>query len=287
MIPTTIAIIADCDDTLAPDTTGQLLDFCGVDQKQVFEASGKLVDAGWDPVLAYMRQMAILAEEEGPLSNLTSARIQQLGKRLTFFPGVPEFVTSIRSEIDENRDFRAAGIRVEFYVVSSGIQDLLQASVLGDRADHIWGCNFEYNSRDVIEYPRNVVSHTEKTRFVFRINKGQVAAAFDKQPYAVNVPMENSDRRVPFANMLYLGDGPSDIPCMSLIQSNGGYVIGILSESNANKSWALGYGRRANLTVPPSFMPEDHAYRQIREWVWQRAQAISNTISGTSPVPQH
>ena len=287
MVPTTIAIIADCDDTLAPDTTGQLLDFCGVNQKDLFAASGKLVDQGWDPVLAYMRCMTELSKNEGPLASLNRERIQQLAKGLTFFPGVPQFFTEIKNEIENQVDFRAAGIRVELYVVSSGIQELLEASVLGDCANRIWGSDFEYSSNGIIECPKKVVSHTDKTRFVYRIQKGQISPSFDNRPYVVNAPMAETERPVPFENMVYLGDGPSDIPCMSLITSKGGFVIGMLSNTNANKSWALGYGRRANLTVPPNYEPHEFAYKQIREWVWQRAQTISSKITGALPVPQH
>jgi hypothetical protein len=79
--------------------------------------------------------------------------------------------------------------------------------------------------------------------------------------------------------MIYLGDGPSDIPCMSLLNKEGGFVIGLLDEENPNKTWALGYGRRANLTVPQDFGPESHGYRHIRQALIQRADDIRRGLS--------
>ena len=110
---------------------------------------------------------------------------------------------------------------------------------------------------------------------------------FEGNPSAVNDPMTDDERPVPFSNMVYLGDGPSDVPCMSLLQSKGGYVLGVLSTSNPAKAWALGYGRRANVTIPPDFSRDGLAYEHLRETVWRKATEIAARASGSGPVPQH
>ena len=296
MAQTTIAIVADCDDTLAPDTTGQLLELCGIDSRDFFtNTSTPLVKAGWDPSLAYMWGMIDLAKDEGPLSLLTQERIQELAQRLTFYPGIPDCFNRIKAEIEGDATFRAAGIRVETHVISGGITELLRASVLAEAVPYIWGCDFSYDERGVIAFPKNVISFTDKTRFLYMIQKGKVGPAFEGRPYAVNDLMTEEERPVPFHNMVYLGDGPSDVPCMSLLQSNGGrndgrdggFVIGVISETNPSKTWALGYGRRANLTVPPDFSNNGPAYTQLRLAVWQKAQRIADRVNSTGPVPQH
>ena len=115
MAQTTIAIVADCDDTLAPDTTAQLLELCGVDSRNFFrEHAAPRVKEGWDPSLAYMQGMIDLARNEGPLASLTQTRIKELAKQLEFYPGVPECFTSIKDDIERDARFRAAGVRVEF-----------------------------------------------------------------------------------------------------------------------------------------------------------------------------
>ena len=287
MAQTTIAIVADCDDTLAPDTTVQLLEMCGLGRDFFSTYANPLVKQGWDPPLAYMHGMIELTKQEGPLSSLTQTRIKEMAGQLTFYPGVPECFKEIKQETESYPLFHAAGIRVETYVISGGIAELLRASVLAGAAHHIWGCDFKYDERGVIAFPKNVISFTDKTRFLYMIQKGKTGPAFEGLPYVVNDPMTEDERPVPFSNMVYLGDGPSDIPCMSLLQSHGGYVIGVMSEARPAKTWALGFGRRTNLTVPPDFSKDSLAYQLLREFVWQKAQQIAERVNSTGPVPQH
>ena len=287
MPQTTIAIVSDCDDTLAPDTTGQLLELCGVDSRKFFEEeAAPLVREGWDPPLAYMSRMVALAVDNGPLSILTAAKLQEIGQSLKFFPGVPECFNLIKTKIESEPSFRAAGIRVESYVLSGGIAELLRASPLKDATHHIWGCDFSYDDRGVIAFPKNVISFTEKTRFLYVINKGLVAVTSAGRPFAVNEPKEPDERPVPFENMIYLGDGATDVPCMSLLQSNKGFAIGVTSPRNPSKTWALAYGRRANQTVEPDFREGKSGFQGLFQAVYERARIISTQVTGSGPVPQ-
>ena len=120
MMPSTIAIIADCDGTLAPDTTGQLLTQCGADPKDLFERANSLVKQGWCQPLAYMHEMIQLTKPEQPLAGLTQSKIQEIGQSLDFYPGVPEFFHQIKETIENQPEFREARIRVEAYVISGG-----------------------------------------------------------------------------------------------------------------------------------------------------------------------
>jgi hypothetical protein len=86
--------------------------------------------------------------------------------------------------------------------------------------------------------------------------------------------MDAQERPIPLKNVIYMGDGPSDIPCMSIVQRAKGYVIGILSKQEPNRSWALAYGRRAYITVPPDFRPGEHGFVQLRQAVMQIAERI-------------
>ncbi len=288
MVQTSIAIVADCDDTLAPDTTGQLLRLYGVDSEDFFQnKSAPLVREGWDPSLAYMHEMIKLAQNGGPLAGLTRQRLIELAERLEFYPGVLACFRAIKQEVENDSDFRAAGVRVESYVVSGGIAELLRASALRESVYRIWGCDFSYDSNGVITYPKNVISFTDKTRFLFRINKGLIAPAYDNQSYSVNQVMTPEERPVPFENMIYLGDGPSDIPCMSLLLANNGFVIGVTNPDRPDRTWALSHGRRANQTVDPDFKSDGSAFRALREAVLQIARAIASQTSGGRPVPQY
>ena len=149
-----------------------------------------------------------MSKGSGPLSELNQQKLQELGGQLKFYPGVPACFGHIKREIESEPSFRAAGIRVESYVISGGIAEVLRASQLKDTAHYIWGCDFSYDSQGVIAFPKNVISFTDKTRFLYMISKGIVGPDFDGQPYAVNSMMTEDERPVPFQNMVYIGDGP-------------------------------------------------------------------------------
>ncbi len=287
MAQTTIAVIADCDGTLAPDTTNQLLAHFGVDLDWFWQGQVQpLVRAGWDEHLAYLQRLLDLSKEGQPLEELTSEKLAETGSQLEFYSGVPDGLIALREEIQDEPRFRDIGIRVEFYVISAGIGDMLRASALSRVAHRIWACDFSYDDFGKVSYLKNVVSFTDKTRFLFLVNKGRVGEEYFNKSYVVNEPMDEDERPVPFTNMVYVGDGPTDIPCMSLLTDKGGYVIGILGK-NANKAWALGYGRRTNVTVPPEFSPGEHGYEQLKEAVTNIAENIHNQLRPQGPVPSH
>ena len=133
------------------------------------------------------------------------------------------------------------------------------------------------------------MSFTEKTRFLFNIQKGLSSAEYDNQPYAVNMWLVPDQRPVPFKNMIYLGDGPSDIPCMSIVEKNGegtGRAIGILNDTDPYRTWALAHDRRASVTIPPDFTRDGkYALRQIREAVWRIADRIRRDIGRDRDIP--
>ena len=286
MIPSTIAIIADCDGTLAPDTTGQLLTQCGINPKELFDRTNSLVKDGWSQPLAYMHEMIQLTTPGQPLAGLTRSEIKRIGQNLKFYPGVPEFFRLIKETIENQPEFRDARIHVETYVISGGIQDLLRSSPLATTTDRIWGCNFAYNERGIISFPKNAISHTDKTRYVFLINKGLTGPTYDNNAYAVNEPKESHERPIAFNNMIYLGDGPTDIPCMSLISHFKGYVIGIENEPNSANTYALSHGRRMNRNATADFTTGGSAYNAILDQARYLAENIRKQITGTGPVPQ-
>ena len=288
MAHNTIAVIADCDGTLAPDTTDQLLTQFNIKPEEFWPHEVQpLVRAGWDEHLAYMQKLIELSREGGPLEDLTVDKLIEIGAGLKLYPGVPNGLIALREEIEGITEFRDVGIRVEFYVISAGIGDMLRASALTELAHRIWACDFAYDSSGNPSHLKNVISFTDKTRFLFMVNKGRVGEEYTNQQYVVNEPMGPEERYVPFDNMVYIGDGPTDIPCMSLISSMGGYVVGILGKDKPNKAWALGYGRRVNATVPPDFSKGGYAYGHLKEVVVDIATRIRSQMSSSGPIPSH
>jgi len=244
-----------------------------------------LISDGWDPALAYLTELSRQGQKLDP--PLTQSRVKEVAAGLSFYPGIPDCFEQLKDQIESEPKYRDYGIRVEFYVISGGIEELIASSPLRPALHDLWGCSFAYDSEGRIAGPKRALSFTDKTRYVFNIQKGKVGEEFKNQPYVVNEPMEQHERSVPFSNMVYLGDGPSDIPCMSLLQNNGGYVIGILSQDKPFKSWALGYGRRAHLTVPPEFEPGQYGFVQLHQALVGKADDICRRLLGSAPVPEH
>ena len=288
MAHNTIAVIADCDGTLAPDTTDQLLAYFNVKPEEFWPSEVEpLVKAGWDEQLAYMQKLIELSGRNGPLEGLTADKLAEIAIGLEFYPGVPEGLIILRDEIQGTPEFRDVGIRIEFYVISAGIGDMLRASALAKAAHRIWACDFAYDTEGALSQLKNVISFTDKTRFLYMINKGKVGEEYLNRQYVVNEPMDHEERPVPFKNMVYIGDGPTDIPCMSLVTAMGGYVVGILGKDKPHKAWALGYGRRVNATVPPEFSVGGYAYDHLKEVIVNRAKSIRSQMSSSGPTPSH
>lgn len=244
----TIAIICDCDETLAPDTTGFLLDYNGLSQKLFWENVSKMVSQGWDPPLAYMNKIVELMKS-GHIEQDTNEKLTALGEHVKPYKGVPEFIPELKSMIKQNKDFTKAGISLECYIISSGMEDLIKGSVLSKYFDDIFAGRFAIDMHGSIVGIKSSVTFTEKTKFLYAINKGISGTDLRKKPYLVNNAIKRVDRRIPFEYMIYLGDGPSDIPCFSAVRDYGGNCIGIVGKDSAHKGYELARGKRT--TVGP------------------------------------
>jgi len=243
----TIAIICDCDGTLTPDTTSFLLESNGINQKKFWNDVTKLVLQGWDPPLAYMTEILRLIKSEQIEQN-TNHKLKQLGSKIVPYDGVPKFVSELNSLIKENSDFVKAKVNLECYIISSGIEDLIKGSVLSKYFKDVFAGRFAEDGSGITSI-KSSVTFTEKTKFLYAINKGIAGEDLRKRPYLVNNAIKRTERRIPFEHMTYLGDGPSDIPCFSAIRDYGGNCIGIIGNDTAYKGYELARGKR--ITVGP------------------------------------
>ena len=240
----TIAIICDCDNTLAPDTTSMLLEDNGIDLDAFWKDIGSKVKIGWDPPVAWMTEIAELIKN-GKISQDTNAKLAEFGKTVTTFPGASEFITELNESLEKERD-----ITVEGYVVSCGIESLMQGTTLSESFTEIFGSSF-YEKDGLIAGVKSSITFTEKTKFIFAINKG--ISDIREEPYKVNKFVEKEKRNIPFENMIYLGDGASDIPCFSMIKSLGGYCIGIDIDSKWHKDFQLELRKREMTAFKPDY----------------------------------
>ncbi len=207
----TIAIVYDYDQTLSPSYMQDEVVFpaFGINAESFWRRCTDLVrENGYDNELAYMK---VLLDTLG-MDRPTNAELKKLGAKLNFYKGLPGMFEEFRSGL-LNSEHVAHGISVEHYIISSGMKILLEGSRLAPFVRAIFGCEFAEDNEGRITFPKRVISHTQKTQFLFRINKGLLDMSQD-----VNDHMEPDIRPIPFPNMIYIGDGPTDVPCFTVMK---------------------------------------------------------------------
>ena len=174
-----------------------------------------------DGILAYMYTMI----QESKRKNLPFIRqdLVEKGKSIVLFPGVQEWFRRINAFGAEQ------GVQVEHYIISSGLREIIEGSEICDAFKEIYASEFFYDESGAPVWPKLAVNFTAKTQFVYRINKGVLDVSDDK---TLNDSMPDDSKRVPFHNMIYVGDGLSDVPCMKMMRAYGGQAIAVYQESN-------------------------------------------------------
>lgn len=284
MVQNAIAIICDCDGTLCPDTTKTLISELGLDQHEFWIKVGDLVEQGWDPPLAYLNKLLSLSRS-GEIEPITIPKLKEVAEAVEFYPGALSFIDDLR------RKLRDAGVTIDWYIVSSGIEALLDATALGNLATDVFGCALEHGPNGEAIAVKRSVTFTEKTKFIYAINKGIVGNELRRNPYRVNDAIGFDERRVPFNHMVYLGDGPSDIPCFSMIKKNQGHAIGVMPPEDVDliKPFELARGQR--LTVGP-YTADYRDGSDLIKLLWRIVESMANSIleeraQRIRPAPGH
>jgi phosphoserine phosphatase len=230
--PTNIlAVIFDFDDTLIGDSTTKLLSQYGIDTDKFWgKEVWQLVEDGYDPTLAWLGLFLDKVGQRKPLGRLTNGTLTEFGAHLDtgFAPGIPSLFTDLQRLVRQHQD-----ISIEFYIVSGGLETVIRGSKIMKYVEEVYGCLLGENLRTgVVSKIRRCVTFTEKTRYLFEINKGLRLSDTWSDPYRVNAAVPEHERRIPFRNMIYVGDGLTDIPCFSLVKNMGGTAFGVFDPSN-------------------------------------------------------
>jgi len=170
-----------------------------------------------------------------PLGVLGNRDLREFGKSLDqrFYPGLPGLFDDLRKLVTEFRD-----ISIEFCIVSGGLQEVIGGSDIVNRwFDGFYGCQLGDDGNGVLHYVKRCVTFTEKTRYLFEINKGVRPADSRTKPHLVNDKV--AIRRVPFRHMIHVGDGLTDIPCFSLVRKEGGRTFGVFSRDRKSAKQAF------------------------------------------------
>ncbi|MCQ2793659.1 MAG: haloacid dehalogenase-like hydrolase [Bacilli bacterium] len=229
-----MAIMYDFDKTLST-TDMQNYSFIpalGMTPDEFWGATGEFSKkTGTERILSYMWMMVKLGKEKG--LPLTEKWFNSLGKEVVYYPGVEKWFKRI------NKYGKEKGVQVEHYLVSSGTKEIVDGTSIAKEFTKIYGCEFYYDPETKQPlWPKFAINYTQKTQYFFRISKG-VTNVHDE-----SVNNKTTSRRVPYANMVYLGDGMTDVPCMVLVKQNGGNAIAIYNKKDqANVSSLIKAGR--------------------------------------------
>ncbi len=287
----TIALIFDYDQTLSPNYMQDevLFPAFGIDPKPFWTRCQALVrEQGYESELAYMKVLLDTVEFDRP----SNAQLRELGANLTFYPGLPEMFGELAAGLLGPEE-KALGIGVEYYILSSGFKEIIEGSRLRPYVKAIFGCEYAEDASGRITFPKRVISHTQKTQFLFRVNKGLLDLSQD-----VNDHMDDDLRPVPFENMIYVGDGPTDIPCFNVIRKQGGQALAVYNPHDPTrgafrKCYQLcAHTDRVRHIAPADFRAGSHLRLLLDEMVSEiatRIKARRNAAieSGTVRAPGH
>lgn len=174
-----------------------------------------------DGILAYMYTMIREAEKRN--RPFTREDLVEKGRKIVLFPGVADWFQRI------NAFGASQGVSVEHYVISSGLREIIEGAAISGEFREIYASEFYYDETGKPAWPKLAVNFTAKTQFVYRINKGVLDVSNDRD---LNASMPDDSKRVPFTNMIYIGDGLSDVPCMKMMRAYGGQAIAVYSGFN-------------------------------------------------------
>ena len=241
-----IAICYDFDKTLSPtDMQAQgFIQSVGCDVNEFWAESNTLGEKNdMDQNLAYMLTMK--QKSEGKVL-FTKQQLAEYGSKVDLFKGVDTWFKRIKRYGEEQ------GVIVEHYIISSGLKEMIEGTKVADDFEKIYATSFYYNDNGVAVWPAQVVNYTNKTQFLFRIEKG----VLDINDPGVNDSFDPSEIRVPFRNMIYIGDSDTDIPCMKLITVNGGYSVAVYDPETKDKNKAYKMMREKRIKF---FAPADYS----------------------------
>ncbi|MBP8691701.1 MAG: haloacid dehalogenase-like hydrolase [Sedimentibacter sp.] len=229
-----VALMYDFDKTLSPKDMQEygFISELGMEPEDFWEKSRlNMVNHNMDQILAYM--LTMLQEAEGRMF-LTRNIFNEMGRNVKLFDGLDTWFDRINSYGEK------LGLDIEHYIISSGLKEIIQGTKIADNFKEIYAAEYCYNEKNIPIWPAMAVNYTSKTQFLFRINKGVLDVTEHK---GLNESTPDNKKRIPFSNMIYIGDGMTDVPCMKLVKMNGGHSIAVYDDDRSVADSLLSQGR--------------------------------------------
>ena len=253
-----IALIYDFDGTLSPGNMQEFgfIQAIGQTPEEFWSKSnGLAIGQDASDILAYMKLMVDEAKKNN--IKLTRENFKKYGEDIKLYEGVREWFRNI------NEYGQKHGVIVEHYINSSGLTEIIDGSPIAREFKHIFAGSFLYNDKGEAEWPGIAVDYTAKTQYLFKIQKGIFSS---RDATKVNESLADESKRIPFTNMIYFGDGETDVPSMKLVTMFGGNAIAVFDPSRPKKKESaqklLRQGR-VNFITPASYPKDSRTYRLV------------------------
>lgn len=253
-----VALIYDFDGTLSPGNMQEFgfIQAVGKTPKEFWTMSDGLA-AGQDAsnVLSYMKMMFDEARKNG--ITLRRSDFRRFGQHIQLYEGVKGWFKAV------NEYGAAHGVQIEHYINSSGLKEIIEGSPIASEFKHIFACTYIYNEAGEAVWPGISVDYTAKTQFIFKISKGIFSAHDNKK---VNESVAEDKKRIPYPQMIYFGDGETDIPSMKIVTMFGGHSIAVYDPSNAKKkafAEKLKKQKRVSFTAPADYRTDSRTFKVV------------------------
>ncbi|MDD7208817.1 MAG: HAD family hydrolase [Lachnospiraceae bacterium] len=296
-----IAVIWDCDKTLVDGyMQDPIFRKFGVDSRSFWEEVNRIPEEYEKQGIrvnrdTYYLNHFIRCAHNGTFPGLNNAMLREFGKEQKFYKGIPDIFKSTKELLKKDPGYSEYGIQVEHYIISTGFAEVIRGSVLAEYMDGIWGCELiegpDSNGNDVLSEVVYTIDNTTKTRAIFEINKG-IPKLKDIE---VNSKIPKEYRRVRFENMIYIADGPSDIPAFSLVHQNGGSTFAIYPKGDMDAMKQVEQMRedgRVDMYAEADYSENTTANMWISNKILEIAERIrkkekGKITSSASALPRH
>ena len=222
-----IAIVYDFDGTLTPQPMQEytILPEIGIKNGKSFwdKVNKESAETNGEGIVTYMRLMLEMSNSKH--YPVTRERLKKLAAKIHYFPGVENYFKRINSYVKKHFN---SDIELRHYIISAGLKEIISGTSLAKYFYKIFASEYYYDEYGAATFPNVIVNDTLKTQFIFRINKGK-----ENLSENINLHMPEHLRPIPFQNILYIGDGLTDVPCMTVIRKNGGHAIAVYNSHNS------------------------------------------------------
>ena len=255
----TIALVYDFDGTLSPQPMQEytVLPKIGVEPAQFWSMVNREArETESDPMLVYMRHILEALEREKV--DVKREDFAAMARAIEYFPGVPAWFARMNGYVKRRSKGR---VKLQHYLISAGQKEILDGVSIRKHFKQIYASEYYFNHHGVATFPKFLVTDTQKTQFLFRINKGLEAVT-----ESINEHMPEADRAIPFQNMIYVGDGMTDVPSMTVTKKNGGHAVAVY-DAKSEKGRATGVklldAGRVDFVAEADYRPSSKLSRRV------------------------